>query len=324
MIGRWSFLKVGLIVLFVSLGLQQKGLTEERYTVKPGDTLYEISKSFRVSIEALKNVNGLKGDSIKPKQVLMIPSQRERKAGQIAQRPSGPTVNKASAEIIKKPAIETEAYVVQKGDSLYRISKKVGHSIEEIKTMNGLQTIALKIGQTLLLPKSEILLNDGIEELGDTEEITGTPQPEREKEEQVVFHFLGKWSNPEERNLFIKVVKTFLGVPYRLGGSTLKGIDCSAFVKKIYEIFNVDLPRTAREQFRIGKQVEKDELEEGDLVFFKTRRANNAHVGIYIGGNKFVHASSRNREVKIDQLDLPYFNQRFLRGVRVKELERES
>lgn len=324
MIGRNNFLKVGLIVLFVSLGLQQKGLTEERYTVKSGDTLYEISKSFGISVEALKNANGLGGNSIRPKQVLMIPSQRERKTGESPTGPSGLSINKASTEIPKKPAIETDVYVVQKGDSLYRISKKVGHSIEEIKKMNGLQTIALKIGQTLHLPKSEILLNDGIEELGDAEEVITTTTLERGKEEQTTSHFLGKWSNSEERNLFVKVVKTFLGVPYRLGGSTLKGIDCSAFVKKIYEIFNVDLPRTAREQSKIGKRIEKGELEEGDLVFFQTRRANNAHVGIYIGGNKFIHASSRNREVKIDQLDLPYFNQRFIRGVRVKELERES
>ncbi len=120
----------------------------------------------------------------------------------------------------------------------------------------------------------------------------------------------------------MRVVKTFLGVPYKLGGSTLRGIDCSAFVKKIYEIFNVDLPRTAREQLSVGKKIEKEQLEEGDLVFFK-RRGNSAHVGIYIGDNQFIHASSRNKEVKIDHLDLPYFNGRFLRGVRVKELEKE-
>jgi cell wall-associated NlpC family hydrolase len=119
------------------------------------------------------------------------------------------------------------------------------------------------------------------------------------------------------------VVKTFLGVPYKLGGSTLKGIDCSAFVKKIYEIFRVDLPRTTREQFSVGRKVEKNQLEEGDLVFFK-RRGNSAHVGIYIGANQFIHASSRNREVKIDHLDMPYFNARFIKGVRVMELERES
>ncbi len=52
----------------------------------------------------------------------------------------------------------------------------------------------------------------------------------------------GNWKSPEERNLFVRVVRNFLGVPYRLGGSTLKGIDCSAFVKKIYEIFNIRAP----------------------------------------------------------------------------------
>ena len=104
----------------------------------------------------------------------------------------------------------------------------------------------------------------------------------------------------------------------------MKGIDCSAFVKRIYAIFNTHLPRTTGEQSQIGKKVEKDELEEGDLVFFKTRRSNNGHVGIYIGNNEFVHASRLNKEVKVDNLDTPYFNKRFLKGVRVKELEQES
>jgi len=210
------------------------------------------------------------------------------------------------------------------GNSLYSISKKVGLSIEEIKKVNGLQSTGLRIGQKLLLRKQGMELDEEVEELGDAEEVTEVAQAEGERGEEVVPNSLGKWSNTEERDLFIRVVKNFLGVPYRLGGSTLKGIDCSAFVKKIYEIFNVQLPRTVREQFLFGRKVEENDLEEGDLVFFKTKRANNAHVGIYIGDDQFVHASSRNREVKVDNLRTPYFNQRFLRGVRVKELERES
>jgi hypothetical protein len=200
----------------------------------------------------------------------------------------------------------------------------MGLSVEAIQKMNHLPSTAIKVGQILILPKSEILFQEEAEELGDGEGETEIRGALGEKEDPVASTTLGKWGSSEERSLFVRVVKTFLGVPYRLGGSTLKGIDCSALVKRIYEIFNIDLPRTAREQFRIGKFVEKDKLEEGDLVFFSTRRANNAHVGIYIGGNQFIHASSRNREVKIDQLDKPYFNQRFLRGVRVKEMERES
>ena len=128
---------------------------------------------------------------------------------------------------------------------------------------------------------------------------------------------LGKWKDPDERSLFIKVVKSFLGVPYKLGGNTVRGIDCSAFVKKVYEIFDVSLPRTAREQSLMGKRVVKTELQEGDLVFFKTRRD---HVGIYVGNNQFVHMSYSSRQAKVDNLDSQYFSNRFLRGVRVKEL----
>ena len=324
MMRRWTFSKVVLIVLFLSLSLYQKGLAEERYTVKPGDTLYEISKSFGVSIGALKKANHLEADTIKPKQVLLIPIQEERQTGEKSKRSSVQKTKKPSAEMVKKPSVERECYVVQKGDSLYSISKKVGLSIEEIKKMNGLQSTALKIGQKLLLRKQRMEMDEEVEELGDAEEVTEVTQAEGERGEEVASNSLGKWSNTEERNLFVRVVKNFLGVPYRLGGSTLKGIDCSAFVKKIYEIFNVQLPRTAWEQFLFGRKVEKNQLEEGDLVFFKTRRANNGHVGIYIGDNQFIHASSRNKEVKVDNLDTPYFHQRFLRGVRVKELERES
>jgi LysM repeat protein len=277
-----------------------------------------------VNIEILKKANHLKTDAIKPKQVLLIPIQKERQSGDQAKGSSLQKTRDLPVEMVKGAFPEKEFYVVQEGNSLYSISKKVGLSIEEIKKVNGLQSTGLRIGQKLLLRKQGMELDEEVEELGDAEEVTEVAQAEGERGEEVAPNSLGKWSNTEERDLFIRVVKNFLGVPYRLGGSTLKGIDCSAFVKKIYEIFNVQLPRTVREQFLFGRKVEENDLEEGDLVFFKTRRANNAHVGIYIGDNQFVHASSRNREVKVDNLRTPYFNQRFLRGVRVKELERES
>jgi peptidoglycan endopeptidase LytE len=309
MMGRWTFLEVGLVVLSMLFGFHPKGLAEERYTVKPGDSLYNISKLFGVSTEVLKKMNGLEGNGIKPRQVLIIPTQSE----------------KQTRATIKSPSVETESYIVRKGDSLYTISKRIGLSAGEIKRMNQLRSAALRVGQVLNLPKTG--LGDKVEEaeeLGGSEEPTVERLAEGNVDKQEIAESLGKWSNPEERNLFIRVVKTFLGAPYRLGGSTLKGIDCSAFVKKIYEIFNTHLPRTAREQFQIGKKVEKHELEEGDLVFFKTRRSNNGHVGIYIGNNEFVHASNLDKKVKVDNLGTPYFSKRFLKGVRLKELEKET
>jgi peptidoglycan endopeptidase LytE len=306
---------MGLIVSFLVFGVCQRGWSEEKYTVKPGDTLNKISESFGVGVKALKKANALSGDVIRPKQVLIIPSLREKKSPK-----------KLSSETVKRTSGEIDSYVVQKGDSLYSISKKVGIPIEEIKKMNGLHTSALKIGQVLILSEDEDMMEEEAKEARDGEEITEASQTEgekREKGEPIASVPLGEWSNLEERNLLVRVAKTFLGAPYKLGGSTLKGIDCSAFVKKIYEIFDIQLPRTTREQFKVGKKVNMDQLEEGDLVFFR-RRGNRAHVGIYVGDNQFVHASSYSREVKIDHLDTPYYSQRFLRGVRVKELEKES
>jgi len=304
--GRWTFLGTGLFVLSMLLGFHPEGLAEERYTVKPGDSLYRISRSFGVSTEVLKKANGLEGDEIKPEQILLIPVQGEKR----------------TTATVKRHLVETESYVVRKGDTLFSISKRVGLSVEEIKRMNRLRSALLKVGQVLAFSKTKP--REEAKELDSSEESTLERQAEGGGGKQGVAEPLGKWSNPEERHLFVRVVKTFLGAPYRLGGSTLNGIDCSAFVKKIYEIFNIHLPRTVKEQFQIGKKVEKDELEEGDLVFFKTRRSNNGHVGIYIGNNEFVHASRFNKGVKVDNLNTPYFSKYFLKGVRVKELEQES
>jgi peptidoglycan endopeptidase LytE len=258
--GRWRFVGVVLIVLLVSFGFYQKGWAEERYRVKPGDTLSGISKSFGVSIDTLKKANRLAKDTIKGGQVLVIPT----------------------------------------------------HSS------------TLQPAQTLLQQRSVPDAEEEREESGIREDGVAPARVENEQGKDALPEPLAKWANSEERNLFVRVVKNFLGVPYRLGGSTLKGIDCSAFVKKIYEIFNTTLPRTVREQFRIGKSVAEEELQEGDLVFFNARRSSISHVGIYIGNREFVHASSQNRQVKVDSLDMPYFNKHFLRGVRVRELESDS
>jgi peptidoglycan endopeptidase LytE len=320
MMERGRFLAVGLIFLFLWLGLNQKGFAEERYSVKEGDSLYRISKIFGVPIKVLKRVNHLERDYLKPNQVLLIPDRKEIQKGETSKHLSGKSEKKLLAKL--------ESYIVRKGDNLYAISKRVGLSVEEIQKINHLQGTALKIGQVLTLAKvgseetTEEEVDEDVDDSDNSEEPTEEPDEENQQEE--TFNKpVGKWSSLEERSICVRVVKTFLGVPYRLGGCTLKGIDCSAFVKKIYEIFSIDLPRTAREQLQFGKRVGKNELEEGDLVFFRTHRASGTHVGIYIGNNQFVHASSLKKEVKVDNLDTPYYTKRFLRGVRVKELEKE-
>jgi len=86
-------------------------------------------------------------------------------------------------------------------------------------------------------------------------------------------------------------IDDWYGVPYRLGGTTKQGIDCSAFVQTIFiSAFGITLPRTAREQYNSTRRISQTQLQEGDLLFFNTR-GGVSHVGIYLQNNKFVHAS---------------------------------
>lgn len=105
------------------------------------------------------------------------------------------------------------------------------------------------------------------------------------------------------------------GVRYKLGGSSKSGIDCSGFVQRVLkEKFNLSLPRSTGEQARVGKPINKSELQMGDLVFFKTGRTN--HVGIYIEDGKFMHASTK-IGVTISELESDYFAKNYWKAQRV-------
>jgi hypothetical protein len=104
--------------------------------------------------------------------------------------------------------------------------------------------------------------------------------------------------------------------PYRLGGTTKKGVDCSAFVQTLMlGVFAVQLPRTARDQRTASQKIDTDEMREGDLVFFNTR-GGVSHVGIYLHNNKFVHASTSGG-VMISDLNEDYWRRKFIGAGRI-------
>ena len=123
--------------------------------------------------------------------------------------------------------------------------------------------------------------------------------------------------------ILLEVIK-FLDTPYKYGGSTQKGIDCSAFTLQVFQnSLSIDLPRSAREQYAVGEKISKDDLQFGDLVFFNTRRASNpGHVGIYLGENQFVHAS-RSLGVTVSSLDAAYYKKRYVGARRVESFLEE-
>jgi cell wall-associated NlpC family hydrolase len=107
------------------------------------------------------------------------------------------------------------------------------------------------------------------------------------------------------------------GAPYRDGGIDPSGFDCSGFVRYVYEQHGVAMPRQVRDQFRIGKSVDRDRLEPGDLVFFSTVAPGASHVGIVIGGDQFIHAPSERGVVRVESLNQQYWSTRFIGAKRV-------
>ena len=108
---------------------------------------------------------------------------------------------------------------------------------------------------------------------------------------------------------------SLLGVPYVFGGTSRKGFDCSGFTKFVYQGSGISLPRTSSQQCGVGSSVSRDQLQAGDLVFFHTYAAGASHVGIYIGGGRFVHAA--NSGVRFENLNNSYYEERYLGARRI-------
>lgn len=98
-------------------------------------------------------------------------------------------------------------------------------------------------------------------------------------------------------------IQSVLGAPYKFGGTTPKGFDCSGFTSYVYAQLGIDLPRDSRSQFGVGTRVSLSEMTKGDLIFFDTGGGVISHIGIYIGNNRMAHATSSGGTVRVDDLD---------------------
>ena len=274
------------------------------YVVKKGDTLSMIASKYRVSVRELKSVNDMRDDKVKVGMRLIIPNSNLSK-------------NVES----KTPVIsDNNKYVVKKGDSISSIAKRYGVSQVELKRANNIKGNTIESGQLLRVPsminvKDELVIED-IKVAKDDTHIKSLPEIETAK--AIQSNESSTYENGLTRDVIISIAKRFLGAPYKFGGNSLiRGLDCSAFVNKVFSFFNVDLPRTAREMYKIGRNVTKGELSAGDLVFFRTYASYPSHVGIYIGDSEFIHASSAAKRVRIDNMNQSYYRKRYIGAKRI-------
>lgn len=277
------------------------------HKVRQGESLYSIAKKYRIPINRLKTQNKLKSTRLLPGQILIVGENKKKTIRYTLQEKNTDSKKKRLQE--NEPVGENDGefikYKTEKGDTIDRIAALFNVEKEELVEANNLRNLKstrLLPGKTLLIPK---IIDEGEEEIVDLDS-----EP------------LKPWKDGDEKYMFVKVAKSFMGAPYKYGGNTVRGLDCSAYVKKIYEIFDVQLPRSAREQFLVGSKIEKEELSVGDLVFFRTKRSAKypTHVGIYIGDNNFIHSSSGHGKigVKIDSLSSDYYSRVYIGATRIK------
>jgi hypothetical protein len=203
-----------------------------------------------------------------------------------------------------------KSYIVKKGEDIWQVSKKFNITPDKIMDLNELDSEDLKAGQKLLL-------EEWAEPPADTKTPTATLSEARVSDS---IHALSESTELNSLSMKERVIlfaQKMLNIPYRFGGNSFIGIDCSGYVQKVYSFLHFPLPRTAREQFSMGEPVSKEDLSIGDLVFFRTYASFPSHVGIYMGNDLFIHASSRGRKVTIDSLDTPYYFKRFIGAKRL-------
>ena len=248
-------------------------------------------------------------------------------------------------------------HVVRRGDTLGKIARAHHVSVSKIQAANGLEGTHLSVGTKLVIPGGKAHSKRRKVRSGKGKRVTvresalpDDPPPGAQLslvDPQGSALSAEAWKLPTEAELtelaragkaadtaspalpasvkagesikdrLLRVARGMLAVPYRFGGTTLWGLDCSGFVQKTFAFLDLDLPRSAREQFREGAKVAKADLSPGDLVFFRTYAKYPSHVGIYLGDNRFVHASSRERKVTVESLDTPYYVKRYIGAKRL-------
>ena len=229
----------------------------------------------------------------------------------------------------------SSTYMVKKKDTLTRIANNTGIPVSELKRLNSLSKERVKPGQVLVLkdfdngpdikPQLAKQIKLRFEELFSEKDyeqsLSELTDPDPSKPVDLSRNLEQKTDNT---TLLRTAAYGFIGTHYRFGGSSKKGIDCSSFVQKVFRELEVSLPRTAREQFEIGNEVSLVDLQRGDLIFFRTYAHFASHVGIYLGNNRMIHASSHDHRVVISPMNTPYYRSRFIGAKRIAKINPET
>jgi len=274
------------------------------YKIKKGDTLISIAKKFNMKVEDIRKLNSFKKGKI------LIP---------------GTEINiYAKKDSIKKRKKVTKV-VVRKGDTLWKIAKKYDLTMTEIRLLNPrVRTKGLKRGMILNVSKERAQRLAKLEKKKRKKNLRGILARYKRTYTTAGSKSSGYSSYSKagnNNNRVVRYAKRFLGTRYVWGANNGRAFDCSGFTQYVMKhAKGKNIPRVSRRQAYYGMYVPRSRLRAADLVFFDTskrRRGYVNHVGIYIGNNYFIHASSAKHRVVITSLNRPFYRQRFMWGRRV-------
>lgn len=307
-----------LLLCFCLTAIPSLSHAAKTHKVKRSETLYSLARKYKVSVDDLKSANNLASAQVKKGDVLIIPSNPAASAD-------------ASAESGNLDSLPT-TYKVKRSEPLSRIAKKTGVSVSELKRLNNLSGKRVKAGQLLVLREGDAVA-EAAPQKGARKYSLRYAELFNEKDYEQSLADLtdsdpGKPADltraPELKVDTVKQLKSaaygFLGTRYRFGGNSRSGLDCSAFVQQVFREMDVTLPRSAREQYTVGNTVSPGDLQKGDLVFFRTYASFPSHVGIYLGNNRMIHASSHDRRVVISSLNSQYYRARYIGAKRIAKI----
>ncbi|WP_050179787.1 peptidoglycan endopeptidase [Domibacillus robiginosus] len=256
----------------VSTSKPSTSTSTSTYTVKSGDSLGVIASRYKTTVSALKQLNGLTSDVIYVGQKLKVSG-------------SAAGTGKPTSTVKPSPPVSTGVYTVKSGDSLSLIASRHGMSTAALKQMNGLKSDVIFVGQKLKVAGG----NTG-------KAPTQVSNPPASGDYSV--------------SKLISTAKSLMGIPYVWGGASTSGFDCSGFIYYVYKQAGKSISRTNTEGY-YSRSYEVSSPAVGDLVFFSnTYKKGISHMGIYVGGGQFIHASS-SAGITISSLSNSYFQPRF-------------
>jgi LysM repeat protein len=315
-------MKKQLITAAITLGIMTTGFVNQAeaheltHKVQPGETLWKIATTNNLTVDQLTQYNRLSSSTIYVGQELSLLAPHTHDTG-----------------------TTSSSYTVKSGDSLWSIANTYKTTVTNLKSLNNLASDTIKVGQVLKLPgtaaqqapviqpttaktytvqsgdtlwkiatsnklsvaqlKSYNNLTSDTVHVGQVLRLTASTTDPSVQDQKLSFN----------ADALIAEGKKYIGVPYKWGGTTPQGFDCSGFLNYVFNKQGITIPRTVSAIWSAGTPVTAPQ--KGDIVFFTTYAPGASHAGIFLGDNKFLHASS-SVGVTISDLNNSYWKPRYL------------